>query len=785
MQEELEVDNNNFIAIPNELKGLKQWFCYKILKKGKVPFDIKTGHESDFSKLFNFEECTYKVNMGFYHGLGFYLDDTRKYSVISLNGSNIDLTFIQKFEEIIRTIDSYTETSVSGKDFKIFVRGNVEKNIITGKEIEIFTSNCPIYLTGNSIRKPVIVDSQGYLNQIYKEIDGQGKIIKFIDIEPQKVFEDHEIIKKIKASSDSEPFLAFKNGFLGDCLNLASAENELIKIILKHTKNKEQICSIISETKIFDDQKGGAYYYDKIKMFLQDSSNANDLIEAKSAVKEEIKADSIRISKQKQMKLEEQIKETKANIDVNEIAIEEEYNLQEDYKEEIKSKIILPGGRMRELIDFFLGQSVLPVPEISLCGALGMVSFIAGKTFKVSGTGLNQYILLLAKTSVGKSEIENGTYKMFKEIYPNENQIYKFLGPEEIGSGQGLIKYISENDCFGVISGEFFDMTRRIASSKASSADRSLNTQLLKMYTKSNAGVQVRETAYSDKTKNTKIVNSPSFSVVGECNPKDFYGSIDERMVTSGLIGRFSIIPFYGERGEESETFLDYKPDQKLVDWMTNLAIKCLKFNKAEKYETVEYSVQTTEFYREMASSIRDLINKAEQNGSEVAASLWGRFAMKVRKMSACLAVMENINKPVITLEQAKWAYDMQHYITNDIIEKFTRGEIGQSDDGQQVAEVKKAVYFYLAGDDFKNYRVNIKLRKEGIIGYTFISQRVSGLKCFKDAKPNTNLAIKNALKHFIDCGDIKELTLSEVKKLGVNHGLFYKVINRNHFRGK
>ena len=61
----------------------------------------------------------------------------------------------------------------------------------------------------------------------------------------------------------------------------------------------------------------------------------------------------------------------------------------------------VPPGLVGEIAQFIYAQAPRPVPEISLAGALGMIAGIVGRAYNISGTGLNQYTLLLAPTGTG------------------------------------------------------------------------------------------------------------------------------------------------------------------------------------------------------------------------------------------------------------------------------------------------------------------------------------------------------------------------------------------------
>src|SRR5690606_12071521 len=54
------------------------------------------------------------------------------------------------------------------------------------------------------------------------------------------------------------------------------------------------------------------------------------------------------------------------------------------------SSLELPPGLVGEIAQYIYQSSIRPVPEISLAAAIALVSGIIGRSYNISGTGLNQ-----------------------------------------------------------------------------------------------------------------------------------------------------------------------------------------------------------------------------------------------------------------------------------------------------------------------------------------------------------------------------------------------------------
>lgn len=770
----------DLLKIPQDLKDLNNFFCYKKVGGKKTNFNPKTGKEiADYSRLFSFSDCVSSVELGHYEGIGFFIKEDDNFTVVSLNGQKGTLESTSKFLEIIEKISSYTEISASEFDFKIWIlgkpfdrNGKLRDNIFN-KDIEIFTQNCFVYLTGNTLNGLDINPSTTYLNQLYNEITSEtATATKLINVEPQEEFTDTEIIKRIKNSSDSENFLSYKNGMIGDCFSKVDAENNLIEIISKHTQNYLQIARIVAETRLYDDSNPPIYYEEKILKVLKNGVQKIAKVDPK-----EIKTPKLKSNKE--IVVDMLVKEKGIRQQqINKINSEAEY-IENRMKFDEGQKMTYPPGRMRDLIDGFLEQSVLPVREISTIGAIGMISAIAGRQFQFSGSGLGQYLLLIAKTGRGKNEIERGFSNFFSAIYPKCENIWQFKGPANIASGQALARYISENPCFGSIVGEFFTMIKRLSMSNASQADQNLLLQLLDLYSKSGQGQRLEKMVYADKKNNTNVVEAPSLTIVGETSPQVFYESLNENMISNGLLNRFSIFQYFGERVAESDTFYNFKASPALVDHLAFLANKCISMQRKNKFQVVESTGDATEFFKISAEKIRSKINIDER---DAITDLWGRIALKTRRLAGVLAVIDNPDTPKITLDMARWSYDIQYKATEELVEKFKNGEIGNSDDGRQLQEIEKSLVKFLDMDDYlRGFHHNEILRTEKIVGYSFFTQTAGTKQCFKNSKGNLNFIMRNCLKHFVDCGDLRQCTESEIKKLlgsTRSNGLYFKILN-------
>lgn len=80
-----------------------------------------------------------------------------------------------------------------------------------------------------------------------------------------------------------------------------------------------------------------------------------------------------------------------------------------DNQSEQCGQVLFPPGLIGEIAQYIYDQSPRPHLSISLAGAIAFMAGICGRSYNTyTGAGLNQYILLLASTGMGKEAAAGG-----------------------------------------------------------------------------------------------------------------------------------------------------------------------------------------------------------------------------------------------------------------------------------------------------------------------------------------------------------------------------------------
>lgn len=407
---------------------------------------------------------------------------------------------------------------------------------------------------------------------------------------------------------------------------------------------------------------------------------------------------------------------------------------------------LVPPGLVGEIAQYIYATSVRPVREVSLVAALGLVAGITGRAYNVSGTGLNQYLLLVATTGAGKEDGPKGVERLLSALRPMVPGIDDFVGPGAFASGQGLVRTLDTQPSIVSMLGEFGLTLQTLNDPRAPASTQLLKRALLDLYSKSGWNNVLRETAYSDKEKNTKTVFAPALSFMGDTTPETLFNNLSSADVADGLLPRMTIIEYKGKRPSRNRAN-GAAPEGMLVEHLASVAQSALTMRNENRNVPVPMDSD--------GQALLDGFDKAcdekmrEDGVGTVVLQLWNRAHLKALKVAALLAVGVNHHNPVITGELAQWAIDLITRTTNDILLRFNDGDVGTGESRQR-NELRRLVeeYYKATPKQLVAYRSKPEWRDAGVIPYSFLAMRVSHMAAFTNAHfKSPSMLLREALE--------------------------------------
>lgn len=755
---------HEFENIPDELKQYKQFILWRYEDVGakkptKVPYSIRgtTASVIEPNDWSSFNDVLWAYRNGNYSGIGFVFTEWDPLAFIDLDDTQGNQADLQRQIKILKEFDSYSEVSPSGQGLHIIVKGNIPQGR-KRSHIEIYSSGRYATMTGKVYESKPVADRHDLLNQLFTQMAGSPAQTYIYSGDEKETENDATIIEQCKSAANGDKFNSL---FMGDWQQYYPSQSEadlaIIDIIAFYTQNRVQIARIFRASQL------GARHKAQRKDYLEWMINKSfDRLAPK------IDFDGFKIALEEKLA---QSQQEQLSLPLNGSALPMETSGErlpidkaDGRASTVHSTIVPPPGLMGEIAQFIYQASPRPVPEIAIAGAVGLMAGICGRAYNVSGTGLNQYVLLLAPTGTGKEAIASGIDRIINHVQLSVPVANEFIGPSEIASGQALIKYLSINQSVVSMLGEFGLRLRSMSSDRANGAEIALRRMLLDLYNKSGHGKTVRPSIYADKDKNIADISAPAFSILGESTPDRFYDILTEEMISEGLLPRFMLIEYNGDRPAFNKAAEYLQPPLALIERVATLMANAKTVMANRKVVNVTYTPDAEKMLDAIDKHADKQINSSDK---EVTRQLWNRAHIKCLKISALIAVGCNPMEPVITTEHVEWAKNIVEHDIIQLSKKFETGIVGKSsEEVKQIDDMKRIMKQYVSQPWEKLAKTcdNQMMHSEKIIPAAYISGRLYSMASYKNDKIGQGNAVKRTLQVLLDHGYIAEVSRKDMK---------------------
>lgn len=749
--------------IPYEMREYPHWVMWRYedtdsKKPTKVPYSARSGQlasVTDANTWATFDECVNAMSSGWYNGIGFVLTEQDPYAFIDLDDTKGDQTALDRQVKIYNEFNSYAERSPSGSGLHIIVKGAIP----AGRRrsfIEVYSSARYMTMTGDIYRDAPIKDQNELLNVLWGQMGQGGVAVAHYAGLAEAKETDEEVYKRAVEAANGDKFAElFAGKWEGMYSSQSEADFALVDIIAFYTQNRAQIKRMF--------RASGLGQRDKAK---RDDYVSYMLNKCFDRMLPPVDIDGLK------NKLDEAIAKKEAQHEAEVLSRNSNANhipqAPTPTLPQTSSVYSVPPGLVGEIAQYIYAQAPRPVPEIALAGALGLVAGIVGRAYNISGTGLNQYVLLLAPTGTGKEAIASGIDKLMAQVIRTVPAAADFIGPGEIASSQAIIKYMSKGPTsFVSLVGEFGIYLQQMASVNAPPHLLGLRRFLLDAYNKSGEGKVLRPSIYSDKDKNTAAVLAPAFTMLGESTPEKFYEGLHEGLISEGLLPRFTMIEYHGERPPLNPGHISAQPSFELIDRLSTLCAHALMLNSQHKAIHVQAMPEARELFAQFDAHCDANINTSDR---EIRRHLWNRAHIKAMKLAGIIAVGCNPYDPTITADVASWAINLVVADARNMLARFDAGEIGvDNDETKQLAKVIGTVKDFIVSPwpevaKYAGEGAGV-LHSNRIIPYSYVQRRLAAVAVFRKDRIGASGAIKRALKTLCERGDLQEVSRATLSK--------------------
>lgn len=432
-----------------------------------------------------------------------------------------------------------------------------------------------------------------------------------------------------------------------------------------------------------------------------------------------------------------------------------------------------PPGFVGALAQYIYNSSIRPVKEVSISAALGLMAGITGKAWHIPKSGLNMYIVLVARSAIGKEALHQGIASVVTACVREFPQFGNFVDFTEYASGPALIKACSQNTCFVNVSGEWGRRMKRIAMEDDREGPMStLRTQMTNLYQKSAPQSIVGGMGYSNQDNNIEALQSVAYSMVGESTPQTFYDSLTESMMEDGFLSRFLIIECTSDRPKENKRPLEF-PDSALVKYLCGMAFQADANIGNGLSQPVLRKEEASVLLAQFSDMCDDRINGTND---EARRQMWNRAALKVLRLSAVLAVADNYMNPVVEVEHVEWAKLLILADIEIMRKRLDSGDVGLNDTSRE-RKVVAAIKDYMSKPVKPGYKIPDDMRQAGIVPRSFLQVRVCRNSAFQKYKLGPNKALDDAIQNLVGSGYLMEVKGDKLVEMFSHHGRAFRVL--------
>jgi hypothetical protein len=489
----------------------------------------------------------------------------------------------QRYVSIIEHFDSYTERSKSGKGIHVWVRGNIGRGF-RRDGIEIYSQERYIISTGDVYVRKGVEDREYLLANMIHQMRPLQKVIELEEL-PQEA-DDWYVLQIAISASNSDKFgKLWKGLWREDEFNFPSqseADLALMSMFTFYSESNAQCRRLFRESglgKREKAQKDDRYINNTLKTIRDRQSRERNvelsgILQAAdnmmALAREGIQAlqGGVPPAQQVAGAFGTVAPRTVSPLQVPgtgeptvtspppEAALAQLAPVTESAVAAGAEGLPWPPGFVGALAQFVYNNSFLPIKEVAITAALGLMSGVCGKAWHIPKSGLNLYIVLVARSAIGKEALHTGISTVVSACIREFPQFGNFVDFTEYASGPALIKACAQNTSFVNVSGEWGRRMKRIAMEDDREGPMTtLRTQMTNLYQKSAPMSIVGGIGYSSVENNIEALQSVAYSMVGESTPQTFYDSLTESMMEDGFLSRFLVIAYDGDRPNENAQY--------------------------------------------------------------------------------------------------------------------------------------------------------------------------------------------------------------------------------------
>lgn len=777
--------------LPLELRQRNQWV---IAGPDKAPmacgqqglFNVSVTDPAQWHPFDGAAQAAHSAGLG----IGYVLHESDPYTCIDLDVKDASNepdpnkwttpAQFDRFWKIVQSFDSYTETSRSGKGLHIWIRGRVGAGV-RRDGVEVYSQERYIISTGQIVLDRPIQDRQDLLDILVKEMRGP-KLQELNQLEELDEEEpDHEIINRAMYAGNGEKFNDLcagewqKYGFPSQ----SEADLALMSIFTFYSKSNEQCRRLFRMSALGKREKAV-----KDNRYLDFTLR---VIRSRQAREANVEADGVMQAAELVQQINAQHSDSLASP-LHVPGAAEPRMLPAPAAAAVTlagpvgapvtaagdKGINWPPGMAGAIAGFIYQSAPRPVKEVAIVATMGLLAGICGKAFAIPQSGLNLYMILVARSAVGKEALHSGISALCKAANSRCPSIMNFVDFSDFASGPALVKAIVGQQSMVNVAGEWGRKLKRMAHDDGrDGALSTLRTVMTNLYQKSGPQAIVGGITYSNKDSNIASVSGVSYSMIGETTPGTFYESLTENMMEDGFLSRFTIVEYDGDRPPLNSNPIT-EPSKSLGDALGDLAQYAQQLVGLNQFVNVQ---RTNEAASIMGAFELECDTEINSTTDETWRQMWNRASLKVMRISALLAVADNWLHPVVTKDHVDWALDLIRRDIDIMKRRLESGDVGMGDHSRE-RKLLAVMREYLAQPLPDGYKIPKGMQENSIVPRKYLQTRAGRVTAFTQHRMGASAALDLTLRSLVDSGYVMEVDKAKMVEAYSFHGKCFRILN-------
>jgi hypothetical protein len=731
------------------------------------------------------------------YSLGFVLHEDDPFSCIDLDVKDAETHPLkpnlwttpddfQRFVSIIETLGSYTERSRSGKGIHVWVRANIGRGFHRGG-IEVYSQERYIICTGDVYVDAPIREQEQVLVNMVSQMRPVAAEVVLEELDPHH--DDWYVFSIAAQAANADKFWDLWRGKWSELgyPSQSEADLALMSMFTFYSDSNAQCRRLFRESALGKREKTtkNDYHVNHMLKLIRQRQEGEANVDL-SAIMKTMDLKSVVEAAQGGVAAANDSRETVQLSSPGQgdpvqpppppaSAVAQLAPVPEQVRIEGESGVPWPPGFVGALAKFIYENSWLPIKEVSIVGALGLMAGLAGKAWHIPQSGLNLYVILVARSAIGKEAMHTGLSTLVNHCQARCRWFGNFVDFDEYVSGPALVKACLANPSFVNVSGEWGKRLRRMANDDGRDGPmNSLRTQMTNLYQKSGPQSIAGGLGYSSADNSVASVAGVAYSMIGESTPGVFYEALTESMMEDGFLSRFLVVGYDGDRPVKNTRLLEV-PDDALVAALVAICEQAHSQNNLGSSQPVGRNEDAATVMQAFGDEChREIVRTDDESRRQ----MWNRAELKALRIAALLAVGDHYVTPCITLEHINWAIALVRQDIAMMSKRLEGGDVGHSDKTRERKLVSVLRDYITKGSVPKSYKVPPKMHKDGLVPRNYLQTRTQQSSAFYNHKLGANRALEEAIAACIANGWLMEVKHDKVVE-GYNfHGKTWRILD-------